>query len=147
MTQTKPLFINEENVMSYSIKVVNKNNQENITEINGSGKISVHSADKIQILSNDSGILSFFGSKSKDIENLIAIKNGNNLVIMLENGDVITLANFYNYKNATSVEFVDGDGQVHTLLSTDSSSIDMGNGSFLVYTQGDHSNLIINVSR
>ena len=85
--------------MNYSIKVISNNSQENITEINGSGKITVHSADKIQILSNDSGILSFFGSKTKDIENLIAIKNGNNLEIILENGDVITFTNFYNYKN------------------------------------------------
>ena len=41
---------------------------------------------------------------------VIAIKNGNNLEIILENGDVLTFTNFYNYKNATSIEFVDGDG-------------------------------------
>ena len=129
--------------MNYSIKVVSKNNQENITEINGSSKIAVHSADKIQILANDSGgILSFFGSKSQNTENLIAIKNGKNLEIILENGDVLTFTDFYNYKNATSIEFVDGDDKVHTLLSTDSTVADMGDGSFLVYTQGDESTLL-----
>ena len=129
--------------MNYSIKVVSKNSQENITEINGSGKVAVHSADKIQILANnDSGILSLFGSKSQNTENLIAVKSGNNLEIILENGDVLTFVNFYNFKNATSIEFVDGDGKVHTLLSTDSSMIDMGNGSFLVHTQGEHSTLL-----
>ena len=129
--------------MNYSIKVISKNSQENITEINGSGKVAVHSADKIQILANnDSGILSLFGSKSQNTENLIAVKSGNNLEIILENGDVLTFVNFYNFKNATSIEFVDGDDKIHTLLSTDSTMADMGEDSFLVYTQGSESTLL-----
>ena len=76
--------------MSYSIKVINKN-IEKITEINGSGKIAVHSADKIQVLTNESGILSIIGINSQNTENLIAIKNGKNLEIILESGDILTL--------------------------------------------------------
>ena len=129
--------------MNHSIKVISKNSQENIIEINGSGKVAVHSADKIQILANnDSGILSLFGSKSQNTENLIAVKSGNNLEIILENGDVLTFVNFYNFKNATSIEFVDGDDKIHTLLSTDSTMADMGEDSFLVYTQGSESTLL-----
>ena len=55
--------------MNYSIKVINKNNQESVTEINGSGKIAVLAADKIQILSNDSGVLSFFGIRKLYVNN------------------------------------------------------------------------------
>jgi VCBS repeat-containing protein len=128
--------------MNYSIKVTTKDNEVKTIEINGSSKVAVHSADKIQILGNESGVLSFFGSKSQNIENLIAVKNGNNLEIILENGDILTFTNFYSFKNATSIEFVDGDDNVHTLLSTDSTMADMGGDSFLVYTQGSESTLL-----
>ena len=129
--------------MKYSIKVVSKSGQENITEINGSSKVAVKSADQIQILLEDSsGILSFFGSKSSNTENLIAVKNGKNLEIILENGDVLTFTNFYNYAAATSILFFDGDGNVHTLRSTDTTMSDLGDGTFLVYAQGAPSTLL-----
>ena len=85
-------MLNKGKEMNYSIKVININSEEKITEINGSGKIAVHSADKVQILANESGIFSFFSGKSQNTENLIAIRNGKNLEIILENGDVF---NFY----------------------------------------------------
>jgi len=75
--------------MKYSIKVISKNGQSKIIEINGSGKLAVKESDKIQILENDSaGILSLFGSKSENTSNLIALKKGKDLEVLLENGDV-----------------------------------------------------------
>jgi len=116
--------------MNYSIKVKSQDGQEKITEINGSGKVAVNSADQINF------------SSSAKYENMIILRKGKDLKILLENGDVLTFTDFYNSAVASSLEFVDADGGSRTILSTDTSMTLMGDGSFLVFAQGDHSVLI-----
>ena len=116
--------------MNYSIKVKSQEGQEKITEFNGSGKIVINSADQINF------------SSSGKYENMIVLRKGNDLEIHLENGDVLTFTNFYSYADATSILFSDGDGVAHTLLSTDTSMSDLGDGTFLVYAQGSQSTLL-----
>jgi len=114
--------------MNYSIKVISKDGQTKTTEINGSGKIAVSSADQIQLLAAG--------------KNLIAIKKGKDLQIILENGDVLTFTDFYNSAAAASLDFVDAGGATRTLLSTDTTMTEMSDGTFLVFAQGDHAVLV-----
>ena len=123
--------------MTYSVKVINKAKQENIIEVNGPARIIVYPGDNFDLLSNASGIASFYGGKSKLAENLIAIKKGENLDVILESGDIITFERFYNFNNLASVEFVNDEGQVQTLLSTDSPTVEISYETFLVYSQGE----------
>ena len=123
--------------MNYSIKIVTKENKENTSEINGSGKVLVRGGDKVQIVSDGVGVFSLAGSNPKSIGNLIAIKKGNDLQIMLENGDIITLTNFYAYEDTASIQVVDANGDDQTLLSSDTPLTEMADGSFLAYAQGE----------
>ena len=117
--------------MSYIIRVVSKAAKESTSEVSGSGKFLVQSGDKIQILSDGAGIFSFAGSSSKGIKNLIAVKKGNDLQIMLENGDIITLTNFYAFKDVASIQVADANGEDQILLSSDTPVTQMADGSFL----------------
>ncbi|MGY9053590.1 MAG: hypothetical protein ACKVH9_08545, partial [Rhodobacterales bacterium] len=129
--------------MNYSIKIVSKANKENTKEINGTGKVQIHSGDKIQILSDGAGVFSVVGNKSNNTGNLIAVKKGNDLQIMLENGDIITLTNFYAYENSATIQVVDANGEEQTLLSSDTPVVEIADGSFIAYTQGEESALLL----
>ena len=88
--------------MAYQIQVKDKGGNSRLIEANESQKINIHSEDTIQISANKSGIFGFFQEKSTNIDNLIVIRNGKNLEIILENGDVLTFINFYHFNMSLS---------------------------------------------
>ncbi|MFT5453503.1 MAG: hypothetical protein ACI9N9_003015, partial [Enterobacterales bacterium] len=116
--------------MKYLVEVISKNGDSKVIEINQSGRVKVRANDKIKILVD------------KVMDNFIALKSGNNLEIILENNEALILTGFYSYKNAISVEFTDASGKTLLLSSLDDTIFDLENGSFLVYLQGDQSELI-----
>ncbi|MFT5224334.1 MAG: hypothetical protein ACI8XX_000076, partial [Polaribacter sp.] len=118
--------------MKYLIEVISKNGDWKFVEIDQSGRVNVKvkANDKIKILLD------------KGMDNYIALKSGDNLEIILENKEALILTGFYSYKNAISVEFTDASGKTLLLSSLNDTLFDLENGSFLVYLQGDQSELI-----
>ena len=131
--------------MVNQIQIINKQGVLRTLEVPVSKKIDIKSGDKIQISASDNGIFDF---SVLTIANLIVLKSGKNLELFFENGDVLTLTNFYNYKNATTLEFINIDNEVQSISSTDEISstddltVSLGGSSYLVYSQGDQSILL-----
>ena len=111
--------------------VIVNNGIKTIVDIEKISEYLVKAGDKLKIVKNING-------ENQEIDNFVAIKNGQALEIRFENGETLSLNNFYSF-NDSEIEFSPSDGSTYTLSSMSEFGFELSDHSSLVYAQGKES--------
>jgi hypothetical protein len=126
--------MNKDSLVKNLIIKTDASGKVNKSELNALDNIIVKAGDQIKFSKL------FFGEE-KNINNLIVLKKGEDLEILFENGQVLTLEAFYSFNNV-ELEFTVSDNSVYTLSSLSDGGVFVSEVVQLVYAQGDQSVLM-----
>jgi hypothetical protein len=116
----------KERTSKIEVTIVTKDGVIRVVDINEVSKIVANSANSFKIVKYNNG-------QKHQIDNLIMIKNGNNLELIFSNGETLTIENFYSYNNV-ELDFL--DDSTNTLSSQTISGHELSDGTTLIYAQG-----------
>lgn len=119
-----------------SITVVN-NDTKSVINTDLLSKLAIKSGDKLKISK-------IVDKQEQEIDNFIVTKNNNDLNIHFQDGQVLSIKDFYSFENV-EIEFSAPDNTRYSLSSESSFGSQLADGSSLVYTQGDQ-NLLLGIA-